>query len=128
MAEKRNVYKIQDIGGVGEVHISDEVIAMIAALAATDAEGVSLNGTNTRELRQKSSTKNLSKGVKITMEEGTVAVDLNLNLAYGQSILDTGKTVQAPSNLWVDMNNVLRGDMVRLLGETNVVYRPPEQE
>ena len=29
MAEKRNVYKIQDIGGVGEVHISDEVIAMI---------------------------------------------------------------------------------------------------
>ncbi len=94
MAEKRNVYKIQDIGGVGEVHISDEVIAMIAALAATDAEGVSLNGTNTRELRQKSSTKNLSKGVKITMEEGTVAVDLNLNLAYGQSILDTGKTVQ----------------------------------
>ena len=94
MAEKRNVYKIQDIGGVGEVHISDEVIAMIAALAATDAEGVSLNGTNTKELRQKSSTKNLSKGVKITMEEGTVAVDLNLNLAYGQSILDTGKTVQ----------------------------------
>ena len=94
MAEKRNVYKIQDIGGVGEVHSSDEVIAMIAALAATDAEGVSLNGTNTKELRQKSSTKNLSKGVKITMEEGTVAVDLNLNLAYGQSILDTGKTVQ----------------------------------
>ena len=94
MAEKRNVYKIQDIGGVGEVHISDEVIAMIAALAATDAEGVSLNGTNTKELRQKSSTKNLSKGVKIIKEEGTVAVDLNLNLAYGQSILDTGKTVQ----------------------------------
>ncbi len=94
MAEKRTVYKIQDIGGIGEVHIADEVISLIAALAATDAEGVELNGNSARELRQRPSTKNLSKGVKIAIQDGTVAIDLNLNLAYGKNILETSKTVQ----------------------------------
>ena len=27
MAEKRTTYKIQDLGGIGEVHIADEVVA-----------------------------------------------------------------------------------------------------
>ena len=36
MAEKRTTYKIQDLGGIGEVHIADEVVAIVAGLAATD--------------------------------------------------------------------------------------------
>ena len=35
MAEKRTTYKIQDLGGIGEVHIADEVVAIVAGLAAT---------------------------------------------------------------------------------------------
>ena len=30
MAEKRITYKIQDLGGIGEVQIADEVVAIIA--------------------------------------------------------------------------------------------------
>ena len=37
MAEKRTTYKIQDLGGIGEVHIADEVVAIVAGLAATIA-------------------------------------------------------------------------------------------
>ena len=38
MAEKRTTYKLQDVGGIGEVKIADEVVAIIAALAATDSQ------------------------------------------------------------------------------------------
>ena len=38
MAEKRTTYKIQDLGGIGEVQIADEVVAIIAGLAATEVD------------------------------------------------------------------------------------------
>ena len=40
MAEKRTTYKLQDVGGIGEVKIADEVVTVIAGLAATDVDGV----------------------------------------------------------------------------------------
>ena len=38
MAEKRTTYKIQDIEGIGEVQIADEVVTIIAGLAATEVD------------------------------------------------------------------------------------------
>ena len=65
MAEKRTTYKIQDLGGIGEVHIADEVVAIVAGLAATDVDGVaSMAGNITNELVSKLGKKNLSKGVR----------------------------------------------------------------
>ncbi len=95
MAEKRSVYKIQDIGGIGEVHIADEVVAIVAGLAATEVEGVaSMSGNITNDLVSKLGMKNLSKGVKVDVTDGTVTVDLNLNIEYGKSIPKTCKAVQ----------------------------------
>ena len=95
MAEKRTIYQIQDIGGSGSVKISDEVVAVIAGLAATEVEGVaSMAGNITNELVGKLGMKNLSKGVKITVLEYVVTVDLALNIEYGQNILETSKRVQ----------------------------------
>lgn len=95
MADKRIVYKIKDLGGIGEVHISDEVVAVIAALAATEVEGVaSMAGNITRELVGKLGMKNLSKGVKVAVQEDTVSVELNLNIEYGKNIVETSKSVQ----------------------------------
>ncbi len=65
MAEKRTTYKIQDLGGIGEVQIADEVVAIIAGLAATEVDGVaSMAGNITNELVSKLGMKNLSKGVE----------------------------------------------------------------
>ncbi|MGI6071016.1 MAG: Asp23/Gls24 family envelope stress response protein [Blautia sp.] len=95
MAEKRNTYKIQDIGVSGEVRVSDEVVAIIAGLAATEVEGVaSMAGNITNELVGKLGMKNLSKGVKVTIIETAVTVDLALNIEYGRNILETSKKVQ----------------------------------
>ena len=83
MAEKRITYKIQDLGGVGEVHIADDVVAIVAGLAATEVEGVaSMAGNITNELVSKLGRKNLSKGVKVTVLENVVTVDLSLNIEY----------------------------------------------
>ena len=95
MAEKRITYKIQDLGGIGEVQIADEVVAIIAGLAATEVNGVaSMAGNITNELVSKLGMKNLSRGVKVTVLEGVVTVDLNLNIEYGKNILETSKKVQ----------------------------------
>ncbi|HIX59067.1 MAG TPA: Asp23/Gls24 family envelope stress response protein [Candidatus Blautia gallistercoris] len=95
MAEKRNTYKIQKLGETGEVRVSDEVVAIIAGLAATEVEGVaSMAGNITNELVGKLGMKNLSKGVKVTIIETAVTVDLALNIEYGRNILETSKKVQ----------------------------------
>ena len=71
------------------VKISDDAIAAIAALAATDIEGVaSMAGNLTNELIARLGVKNLSKGVKISMADEKLLVDLSLNVEYGYSIPD----------------------------------------
>jgi len=95
MAEKRTTYKIQDVGGIGEVKIADEVVTIIAALAATEVEGVaSMAGNITNELVSKLGMKNLAKGVKVTVLEGVCTVDLTLNIDFGKNILDVSRKVQ----------------------------------
>ena len=81
--------------GIGEVKIADEVVTVIAGLAATEVEGVaSMEGNITNELVSKLGVKNLSKGVKITVLEGVVTVDLTLNIEFGKNILEVSKKVQ----------------------------------
>ena len=93
--DERNIYTIQNDASKGEIKIADEVVAIIAALAATEVEGVaSMAGNITNELIGKLGMKNLSKGVKVTVLEGVVTVDLNLNIEYGKNILETSKKVQ----------------------------------
>ena len=88
-------YTIQADESLGEVKIADEVVAMIAGLAAMEVEGVaSMAGNATRELISKLGMKSLSKGVKVDVLEGVVTVSLSLNLKYGYSIKDITTKVQ----------------------------------
>ena len=93
--DMRDTYTIYDDQTIGKVQIADEVVAIIAGLAATEAEGVaSMAGNITNELVGKLGMKNLSKGVKVDVLENVVCVNLNLNLEYGYSIPETCKKVQ----------------------------------
>ena len=96
MAEDRKTFKIKD-GHLGEVKIADEVVAIIAGLAATEVEGVSsMAGNITNELVSKLGMKNLSKGVRVEVLSGivNVNVDVALNIAYGYSIPEVSAKVQ----------------------------------
>ena len=93
--EERNTYTINTDEKLGEVKIADEVVAIIAGLAATEVDGVSsMTGNATRELVGKLGMKSLSKGVKVDVLDGIVTVSLVLNLKYGYSIKDTTAKVQ----------------------------------
>ena len=93
--DERNTYTLQNDESLGEVKIADEVVAIIAALAATEVEGVaSMAGNITNGLVSKLGMKNLSKGVKVEVTEEHVSVDLSLNIKYGYSIPSVSEKVQ----------------------------------
>lgn len=93
--DERKNYTIQSDNSLGEVQIADEVVAIIAALAATEVEGVdSMAGNVTNELVSRLGMKNLSKGVKVDVLEGVVTVSLALILKYNYSIVQVTAKVQ----------------------------------
>lgn len=92
---ERNTHKIETSDGLGEVHIADEVVAIIVALAATEVEGVaSMAGNMTHEIVAKLGMKSLSKGVSVEIVDNTVSVKLALNLEYGYSVPEVCAKVQ----------------------------------
>ena len=92
---ERSSHKVYEKDKIGEVQIADEVVAIIAGLAATEVDGVdSMAGNITNELVGKLGMKNLSKGVKVEVTEGHVSVNMALNLKYGYSIPDVCEKVQ----------------------------------
>ena len=91
----RATHVLQEDAEKGTVQIADEVVAIIAALAATEVEGVaSMAGNITNELISRLGMKNLSKGVKVDVLEGIVTVSLALNLKYNYSIVEVSARVQ----------------------------------
>lgn len=94
MAEERNTYTVYE-KQIGQVRIADEVVAIIAGLAATEVEGVgSMAGNITNELVSRLGMKNLSKGVKVEVTQEHVSVDVSLNIKYGFSIPEVSAKVQ----------------------------------
>ena len=93
--DERNNYTIELEDNNGEVVIADEVVAVIAGLAAMEVEGVaSMAGNATRELISKIGIKSLSKGVRVDILEGVVTVALVFNIKYGYNIMAVTTRVQ----------------------------------
>ena len=95
MAEKRTMYTIRENEEQGDVRISEDVIRIIAGLAATEVPGVaSLSGGVTKDIIAKLSGKKLSTGVMIVVEDGSVAVSVVVQLMYGYSVVDVSTQIQ----------------------------------
>ena len=93
--ENQNGYTLPTDESFGQVQIADEVVAIIAGLAATEVEGVaSMGGNITNELVSKLGMKSLSRGIKVSVTEGVVTVDVTLNIDYGYSVIKTSEKVQ----------------------------------
>ena len=94
MAHNRKTFKIKS-DSVGDVRIADEVVAIIAGLAATEVEGVSsMAGNITNEIVSRLGMKNLSKGIVVEVLDEEVKVDVAINIAYGFSIPEVSSKVQ----------------------------------
>lgn len=93
--DANNITISQDVRNIGTVQIADDVVAMIASLAATEIDGVSaLVGNITNELMSKVGMKKLTKGVKVDIIDDVVTIDLAIVLEYGFNIPKTCRMVQ----------------------------------
>lgn len=81
---------------LGQVKISDDVIIIIAGIAAGSVKGVSTARTGMAEgISNLFSKNNYSKGIKVEINENTVVLDIFINVEYGYKISEVAKEVQA---------------------------------
>lgn len=92
MAEnKEYVTRIDDLGNI---HISEEVLAVITAAAALEVEGVSSLASGGKDIGDLLGKKNLARGIHVQVEEDQVKVDLTVMVKYGYTIMDVARAVQ----------------------------------
>lgn len=92
----RNTYVLQEDEKIGSVKIADDVVAMIAALAAMEVEGVAdMSGNVTNEFLSRVGMKNTARGARVEVLQRKVKVDLAITMEYGFNIPATCQRVQA---------------------------------
>ena len=80
---------------LGNIHISEDVLAVIAAAAATEVEGSLSTNLSSDIAELLGGKKNLSKGIRITVVGESIRVDVSLLVKYGYTIIDVAKEVQS---------------------------------
>lgn len=101
---------------IGVVKISDEVVSVIAGIAAQEIDGIldsqmGVAGNLTNIFKGK---KGISKASKVTLEEDKAVIDMNVSVEYGRKIMDVvsqvqenvKKTVEAMTGLYVEAVNI----------------------
>ena len=95
MTKEADKIKSVNVESYGDVRIADDVVANIAAIAATEIEGVAGTvGNVTKELMSRLLLNPRSKGVKVVIDGNMVTLDLALIMKYGYNIPITSKQVQ----------------------------------
>lgn len=91
----KDTYMLEEDETIGSVKIADDVVAMIAALAATEVEGVAaMSGNVTNDLLSKVGVKLAAKGARVEVIQKKVKVDLAITIEYGFNIPATCQRVQ----------------------------------
>lgn len=88
--------KVQSVSNeIGTIKITDEVVAIIAGIAAMEVPGVtSMSGGIAGGIAEALGRKNLSKGVKVEVGEKEAAIDLFIIVEYGYRIPEVAWTIQ----------------------------------
>jgi len=90
-----NLDEKNDMDNYGQIKISDEVVGIIASLAATEVKGVAgMSGGIAGGLSEMLGRKNLSKGVKVEIKDKEVIISLYIIVEYGAKIPEVAWEVQ----------------------------------
>ena len=93
MAEGKEYISRQE--ELGSVNISEEVLAVIAGVAAMEVDGVSALGTTlTNDVAALVTRKSVAKGVHLEVEGEAVMVDVTILVKYGYVVPEVAKNVQ----------------------------------
>jgi uncharacterized alkaline shock family protein YloU len=81
--------------GLGSIRIADDVVKIVAGLAATEVAGVvAMSSGVVGGIAEMLGRKNLSKGVKVEVGEKEAAVDIFVVVEYGTRIPDVAAKIQ----------------------------------
>ena len=79
----------------GKVKIADEVVSIIAGLAAADVKGVAgMSSGIAGGIAEMIGRKNMTKGVKVDIKENEVSIDLFMVVEYGSRIPEVAWEIQ----------------------------------
>ena len=93
MAEEKELMRSEK--GLGAIKIADEVVSIIAGLAATEIEGIAgMSGGLVGGIAEMLGRKNFSKGVSVEVGEREAAIDLYVIVKYGVRIPDVALAAQ----------------------------------
>lgn len=80
---------------IGEVKIADEVVSIVAGIAATEIEGVaSMSGGIGGGIAEVLGRRNLAKGVKVEVGTEDAKIDIFIIVDYGMRIPDVAWSIQ----------------------------------
>ena len=80
---------------LGSIRIADEVVSIIAGLAAVEIDGIAgMSGGIVGGIAEMLGRKNFAKGVKVEVGEKEAAVDLYIIVKYGARIPDVAIAAQ----------------------------------
>ncbi len=72
------------------IRISSEVIAVITSIISSDIPGVAgMSGGVVGGIAERLGRKDMTRGIKVQVDEDKVSIDLNIVVDYGVSIVDT---------------------------------------
>lgn len=93
--EQEEIIMSEEKNSLGSIHIADDVVRIIAGMAATEVHGVvGMSGGMVGGIAEKLGRKNLSKGVKVEVGEKEAAVDLFIVVEYGSNIPEVAAKIQ----------------------------------
>lgn len=92
---KEEVEVVKNETEVNGIKISEEVVAIIAGMAASEVKGVSsMNGGFVGGISEILGKKNFAKGVKVQVGEKEATIDLYITVEYGCRIPDIAWEIQ----------------------------------
>jgi len=95
MENKKDIYVHDPDNSLGSIKVADEVVGIIAGLAATEVPGVvGMSGGIGGGIAEILGRKNLSKGVKVEVGEKEAAVDLYVIIEFGMPIPEVAANIQ----------------------------------
>ena len=93
MANEKEI--VRKDNSLGSIRIADEVVSIIAGLAATEVEGIAgMSGGIAGGIAEMLGRRNFAKGVKVEVGEKEAAVDLYIIVKYGMRIPDVALAAQ----------------------------------
>jgi uncharacterized alkaline shock family protein YloU len=114
---------------MGSIRIADEVVSTVAGIAAGEVEGIhTMSGGLGSDLAERFGRKNLSKGIKVEVNEDQTKIDIFVVIKYGYTIPRVAENVQSAVRAAVETMTGLTVTAVNVHVSAVVVGKPETGE